>query len=198
MLSGWWDSRNKHVETLISVSLFISIASCEIHATLVDSILSLTLSYFSAFASLKEVYSLSCSMHCVCRAHYRNDPLAIGLDTILWSWSTDRIPQTPITHNRPMNQENMKPFVLEKNSQTSPEFKYFSTNKVFGWKMHGCAVFGQRIHHQVWTKDSRAFSLGIFAPMTNLVERLLRMNTHICVVSLYYISHNRQPQFPDV
>ena len=27
----------------------------------------------------------------------RNDPLAIGSDTILWSWSTDRIPQTPIT-----------------------------------------------------------------------------------------------------
>ena len=27
----------------------------------------------------------------------RNDPLAIGSDTILWSWSADRIPQTPIT-----------------------------------------------------------------------------------------------------
>ena len=26
-----------------------------------------------------------------------NDPLAIGSDTILWSWSTDRIPQTLIT-----------------------------------------------------------------------------------------------------
>ena len=27
----------------------------------------------------------------------RNDPLAIGSDTILWSWSANRIPQTPIT-----------------------------------------------------------------------------------------------------
>ena len=26
-----------------------------------------------------------------------NDPLAIGSDTIMWSWSADRIPQTPIT-----------------------------------------------------------------------------------------------------
>ena len=27
----------------------------------------------------------------------RNDPLAIGSDSIVWSWSADRIPQTPIT-----------------------------------------------------------------------------------------------------
>ena len=27
----------------------------------------------------------------------RNDPLTIGSDLILWSWSADLIPQTPIT-----------------------------------------------------------------------------------------------------
>ena len=38
----------------------------------------------------------------------RNDPLAIGSDTILWSWSADRIPQTPITIGS-SDRENTKP-----------------------------------------------------------------------------------------
>ena len=38
----------------------------------------------------------------------RNDPLAIGSDTILWSWSADRIPQTPITIGS-SDRENRKP-----------------------------------------------------------------------------------------
>ena len=38
----------------------------------------------------------------------RNDPLGIGSDTILWSWSADRIPQTPITIGS-WDRENMKP-----------------------------------------------------------------------------------------
>ena len=38
----------------------------------------------------------------------RNDPLAIGSDTILWSWSADRIPQTPITIGS-LDRENTKP-----------------------------------------------------------------------------------------
>ena len=40
--------------------------------------------------------------------HSRNDPLAIGSDTNLWSWSTDRIPQTPITIGS-SDRENTKP-----------------------------------------------------------------------------------------
>ena len=38
----------------------------------------------------------------------RNDPLGIGSDTILWSWSADRIPQTSITIGS-WDRENMKP-----------------------------------------------------------------------------------------
>ena len=38
----------------------------------------------------------------------RNDPLAIGSDTILWSWSDDRIPQTLITIGS-SDRENTKP-----------------------------------------------------------------------------------------
>ena len=38
----------------------------------------------------------------------RNDPLAIGSDTILWSWSADRIPQTPITIGS-SDRKNTKP-----------------------------------------------------------------------------------------
>ena len=38
----------------------------------------------------------------------RNDPLAIGSDTILWSWSADRIPQTPIAIGS-SDRENTKP-----------------------------------------------------------------------------------------
>ena len=38
----------------------------------------------------------------------RNDPLAIGSDAILWSWSADRIPQTPITIGS-SDRENTKP-----------------------------------------------------------------------------------------
>ena len=38
----------------------------------------------------------------------RNDPLAIGSDTILWSWFADRIPQTPITIGS-SDRENTKP-----------------------------------------------------------------------------------------
>ena len=38
----------------------------------------------------------------------RNDPLAIGSDTILWSWSSDRIPQTLITIGS-SDRENTKP-----------------------------------------------------------------------------------------
>ena len=38
----------------------------------------------------------------------RNGPLGIGSDTILWSWSADRIPQTPITIGS-WDRENMKP-----------------------------------------------------------------------------------------
>ena len=38
----------------------------------------------------------------------RNDPLLIGPDTILWSWSADRLPQTPITSGS-SDRENTKP-----------------------------------------------------------------------------------------
>ena len=38
----------------------------------------------------------------------RNDQLAIGSDMILWSWSANRIPQTPITIGS-WDRENMKP-----------------------------------------------------------------------------------------
>ena len=38
----------------------------------------------------------------------RNDPLMIGSDTILWSWSADRITQTPITIGS-SHRENTKP-----------------------------------------------------------------------------------------
>ena len=38
----------------------------------------------------------------------RNDPLPISSDTILWSWSPDRIPQTPITIGS-SGRENTKP-----------------------------------------------------------------------------------------
>ena len=38
----------------------------------------------------------------------RNDPLAISSDPILWSWSADRIPQTPITIGT-SDRENTKP-----------------------------------------------------------------------------------------
>ena len=38
----------------------------------------------------------------------RNDPHAIGSDTILWSWSADCIPQTPITIGS-SDRENTKP-----------------------------------------------------------------------------------------
>ena len=38
----------------------------------------------------------------------RKDPLVIGSDTILWSWSVDRIPQTPITIGS-SDRENTKP-----------------------------------------------------------------------------------------
>ena len=41
----------------------------------------------------------------------RNDPLTIGSDTILWSWSADRIPQTPITISS-SDRENTKPNIL--------------------------------------------------------------------------------------
>ena len=37
----------------------------------------------------------------------RNDPLTIRSDTILWSWSADRIPQTPITTSS-SDRENTK------------------------------------------------------------------------------------------
>ena len=37
-----------------------------------------------------------------------NDPFAIGSDTILWSWSADRIPQTPISIGS-SDREIMKP-----------------------------------------------------------------------------------------
>ena len=39
---------------------------------------------------------------------FRNDPLAIVSDTIMWSWSADRIPQTPITIGL-SDRENTKP-----------------------------------------------------------------------------------------
>ena len=42
----------------------------------------------------------------------RNDPLAIGSDTILWSWSADRIPQTPIMIGS-SDRENTKPNSLK-------------------------------------------------------------------------------------
>ena len=38
----------------------------------------------------------------------RKDPLVISSDTILWSWSVDRIPQTPITIGS-SDRENTKP-----------------------------------------------------------------------------------------
>ena len=38
----------------------------------------------------------------------RNDPLAVSSDTILWSWSADRIPQTPIKIGS-SDRENTKP-----------------------------------------------------------------------------------------
>ena len=41
----------------------------------------------------------------------RNDQLAIDSDTILWSWSADRIPQTPITIGS-FVRENTKPNIL--------------------------------------------------------------------------------------
>ena len=44
----------------------------------------------------------------ITRARSRNDPLAIGSDTILWSWWADRIPQTPITIGS-SDRENTKP-----------------------------------------------------------------------------------------
>ena len=40
----------------------------------------------------------------------RNDPLAIGSNTILWSWSADHIPQTPITIGSSYR-ENTKQFI---------------------------------------------------------------------------------------
>ena len=38
----------------------------------------------------------------------KNDPLAIGSDTILWSWLADRVPQMPITIGL-SDRENTKP-----------------------------------------------------------------------------------------
>ena len=80
----------------------------------------------------------------------RNDPLAIGSDTILWSWSADRIPQTLITIGA-WDREDTKPNSLLPIESWHTSFtgkfrieitwlwsnKKRQTNDIYSWRHNG-------------------------------------------------------------
>ena len=72
----------------------------------------------------------------------RNDPLAIGSDTILWSWSADRIPQTPIAIGS-SDRENTKPnSLLPIESWHNPFTGKFRIEITWSWLNGKCQTDG--------------------------------------------------------
>ena len=104
----------------------------------------------------------------------RNDPLAIGSDTILWSWSADRIPQTPIMIGS-SDRENTKPNSLSPIESWHKSFtgkfwieitwswlnKKCQTDDIYSWRHNGrCGdVIYERRYESVRASSMHAHSV---------------------------------------
>ena len=85
----------------------------------------------------------------------RNDPFTIGSDTILWSWSADRIPQTPITIGS-SDRENTKPNSLlpikSRHKSFSGKFRIEITWSWLNEKRHILMIYFMTSQWEVWRR----------------------------------------------
>ena len=130
----------------------------------------------------------------------RNDPLAIGSDTILWSWSADRIPQTPITIGS-SDRENTKPNSLwpieswhkpfTGKFRTEITWSRLNKKRIYSWRHNGrCATsfmsadtrssWPVQCTHTVFTHDTTRFGHAIFDRylyVINAIENIQTVDT---------------------